>query len=186
MRCLLNEEIIYDVSLLSSVITLVGCNASKIETDGIIIDKVYIFESDGVSNVEKNSTIYINENTRIDCNIKWSYIVKHVTNSYSVPTIEILSPKQYMYYIYLNDEIIETNIDLYAKSEYKEIGYKITHNILDSNAEFLFNTGHRFIIKEEGNYKIECFLTIRVNGEEVESSDSFEFKTIKSNNRSEQ
>lgn len=161
------------------VIGLVGCNKEKTEFDGIRIENAYIIKNDIGIPLKNNSVVYFDNNTRIHYNVNWNYIIKHITEFDNIPKVETLYPEQYMHYIYLNNEIIETNMDSYSKSEYREIEYAITHNLLDSNIEFSVSTSDHFLIAEEGDYKIECFFIIKVNGEEIESYDSFEFKAIK-------
>ncbi len=58
--------------------------------------------------------------------------------------------------------------------------YKIIHKFLDLNVEYNSRSSGEFLIIEEGEYKIECILTILVNGQEIKSTDYFEFKVIKS------
>jgi len=162
--------------LILCLVGLVGCN-SEDEFYGLSVEEVYIYDSTPVE-VEKNSTICIEEDTIIHYRVRWEYLIKHVTNYEEIPTVEYLA-SGYTYYIYLNDELISTNNNDDIISEYEELSYGTVHNFFDSDINFFLSSGDSFSITEEGDYRIEFYFTFLVNGNEGESNACFEFKVIK-------
>jgi len=101
--------------LFSFIVLLVGCS-KKTELKGILIDQI-IYKYD--NNDENNLSITDGDIIELDeiengvCSIlcKWEYLFKNYSDISEIPEIKYYKNQGIIYYIYFNDELIETNRD---------------------------------------------------------------------------
>lgn len=156
---------------------LVGCKKEEKEFYNINIDNVCVYiDEDNYLPIEKNSIVNYSDSIKIHNDINWKYVVKGVNDFDNLPIIECLYPDTFRYNIYFNGEIIKSSKII--ENEYQKLNYKIEHKIFDSNVEYCVNSSGSFSIENQGDYKIEYFFIFRLNGVEIECSDSFDFKVI--------
>ena len=158
-------------------ICLVSCREKEKSIFTINIDDVYLsIDDNNYVAVTKESTISYSDNLYLIYSIHWKYVINNVKDLKDLPIIECSYPVPFSFDVYLNDEIIKTSKT--NENELQALNYNIEHCFLHSNIYYTIDSSGRISIDSSGNYKIVYYFVFKVNGEEIECLDSFEFAVI--------
>lgn len=177
-----------EVICVQLIITL--CYYEKTLVDKFGFETVEILDTDiDPENIENDSIIYFSKSSSVYAKFSYEYVIRQVYDEDHLP--KVLDLKQKMCNVYLNDELLYTDctsLDEHYDATFDKLTltkekYEKNKDFFGSNVRYYMFSSRHILIYEPGEYRIEIFLMVQLNGKEVLKKNSIKFTAIRQDDK---